>query len=708
MADRCFQSDYYRKNCPLMVGVKPYIPRITIDPEHSFVKKLNDWSAAYGKTSKENMTPPIIRQHPGNPLAVIEGEDKVDYVLTDKNEGGVHFADARARQLAKEFLWDLGEGMSTTGSGLPVDYFQKVIMLPTDGTRTGFEYDKNTYANAYSRQNSAKVAREQLPKNIKAVDLMGVVKEIMMSDMVVETIRQKMGYYDLSTNDRFENVSNGILGDLLNVDANHLSGTDDISLSPLYLRKISSPKFEPRPDGSLLVSTSFQYDFGKLFKEANFWPRRACRPSKFRKGSSVKFFRRVGMACPSFVSIGGTFVLEDELEERDHILKENQEYHIERMTKYGKEPFEKRTTYPTGHCDLVYVKGTKDAKTQKVARFQLFTKTRLDHRVVLPFVLVCEMIKSELVMYLTLLHIIFLQMTNPQSCRYEPSQMEPGEATVTAYQRLVETLFPCKAWWGNGAIKSGERWKLSTMGLYSKLPTFFAPTMERIENALDVQSTDERTQKKMALIKENLGVDGRPHYGFIPVVESNSLMFTPDDRAFLQNNGDKIVKENDVKHVFDMRNERMKGPLPRTVVSAVASLSAFEKKEESTRTTRFTADLQPPCTPLLKAETMRIFRIRSYYEGEQEPDYAVKIQGRLDALRLTAFRDQVTLGMDNVHEYLERLKVPEGEHADVIRRFEEEMSAEGGYEPEEGSEWERRDKESGEPLTKKVRLNDKE
>ena len=67
-----------------MVGVKPYIPRITIDPEHSFVKKLNDWSAAYGKTSKENMTPPIIRQHPGNPLAVIEGEDKVDYVLTDK------------------------------------------------------------------------------------------------------------------------------------------------------------------------------------------------------------------------------------------------------------------------------------------------------------------------------------------------------------------------------------------------------------------------------------------------------------------------------------------------------------------------------------------------------------------------------------------------------------------------------------------------
>lgn len=702
----CYRSRYFDVNRPLAVGVKPYLPGQTISRDHSFVKSLDKWSDTDGKTPKSEMTPPMIRNHPGNPIAVIEGSDNIDYVLTDKNEGGKHFADKRARQLAKDLLWDLGEGLAETGSGLPPNYFQDVIMLPTDGTKTQYKYDVTDYYDAYSRQSGVKIAKAQLAKDIGGTDLKGVVKEIMMSDMMIGTIRQKIGYYELSTNERFENVTNKTLGYLLHADGNHLNGTDDISMSPLFIKKIRSPKFQHKNNGSV-ITTSFDYGFGKLFKESNMRTTEfICRPSKFRKSSDVKFLRRVGFTCQSFMSVGGTYFLqsENELTEREEILRDNQEYHIERMTKAGITPFEKRKIFPTGHSNLTFTRGGKDS-TSKVARFLLFMKTTLDHRTVFPFVLALEMIKSELVTLLTLISIIFHQLTNPQSNQFEPSEMIPGEATIMVYQRLVETLFPCSSWWNSGTIKSGERWKMSTLSLFSRNVTTLAPAMYKVERALDIENTDERTRTKMGHIKKVLEENTQSRYMFFPVIESNSLVFTADDSAFCTNNCANILPENKVKELFDLRNERSKGPLQRSVVSAVVSLGAFEKAGDGEKKSRLTAELQQPTLQLSKAETIRIFCFPKNDVGEDEPEYDVKIKGYLQSLRIFARRDQTVLSVDNIHGYLQRLGVLEKEQADVIRLFEDEVAAEESYEQDEGDDFKRQDGESS-PKRAKLCVNE--
>lgn len=707
--DSSFQSDFYRSYCPLTVGVKPYLPGITIDRDHPFVSKMDEWANAHGKKPQDELTPPNIRDHPGNPIAVIEGSDKVDYVMTDKNRGGKDFADEYARKLAADLRWDLGEGVAAS-FGVPADYLADVIMVPTDGTRLGYRYDKSAYSNAYLRQSSAKVAKEQLPKSIKGNTLKGVVKEIMNSEMVVETIRQKMGYYNLSTNDRFENLSNEELSELLITDANHLSGTADISLSPLYVKNIRNPEFELKPDGGAVTWANFDYGYGKLFSDRNIHDKRVCKKSQFRKQGALRYFRRLGEGCQSFMSLGGTLALEDEkeLEERDQILKDNQEFIIEKMTMRGKVPYEKSTTYPIGHFDLMHNKGIKEATPKaKVAHFQLYKKTRLDHKVVLPFVLVLEMFKSELIMYLALICIFYHQITNPQSCQFESGEMEPGERTVITYQRLVETMHPCAPWWGGGVIMSGERWKETSRWLFSRRPTFLASTLLNLTEVLGLAETDERTKEKWNKIKEELK-SGQFHYLFLPIVESKNLTFTTDDRVFCTNNSRCILKENQVKELFDMRFERNKGPLPRTMVSSVVTLSAFERSKGDTKTSRMSVELQQPCTTLLKAETIRIFRIRSNKMGEQEPDYDVKIKGYVEAMRIEAFKDHELLSSNNIQEYMRRSNVPENEQADVIRHFEDEVAAKEERELEGGCEGTEGNANCDEPSAKKAKLGEDE
>ena len=708
-SDQCFRSEFFSRYCPLNPGVKPYLPGITISKDHSFVKKMDDWKIAHGGKRNDELTPPVIREHPGNPLAVIEGSDNIDYVLTDKNHGGRYFADELAQRQALSLCWDLGDGVAAQLGVHPL-YFSCVIMLPTDGTQTNYRYDKSVYTNAYMRQSSAKVAKEQLPETIKGTTLHEVVNEVMNSDMVVQTIRKNIGYYELSTNDRFENLSNQKLRELLDVDANHLSGTDDISLSPLFVQKIRKTEYEPRPDGSSVTYPLFDYGFGKLFNESNILTGRVCRLTKFRKGKSVKFYRRVGLACPSFLSVGGTLALqdEDELEERDRILKDNQEYQIERMQMRGLTPYEKSKTYATGSFDLVYNTGSKDAAPKKkVAHFQLFTRTKLDHRAVLPFVLVLEMIKSELVTYLALICIIHHQMNNPHSCRFESGDVKPGDATISVYQRLVETLFPCSAWWGDGTIISGDKWKMTTKMILSRWATFLSSSEESTEEVLDVAGADERTKTKWNKIMETLRENGQfHHYLFLPVLESKSLTFTKDDRVFCTNNRKCILTENQVKKLFDHRFERTKGPLPRTVVSAVVSLGALEKPKEDFKVTRMTLDLQQPSNTLLKAETIRIFRIVSDNTGEQEPEYDVKINGYVEALRISAFKNNEVLSTSNIQEYLECLNLPENEKADVITCFEDQEATEETREFEGECEGNQKNSDREEPIAKKARLSD--
>ena len=111
-------------------------------------------------------------------------------------------------------------------------------MVPTDGTQTNYRYDMSVYTNAYIQQSSAKAAKKQLPETIKGTSLHEVVNEVMNSDMVVQTSCKNIVYYELSTNDRFESLSNQNLRELLDVNANHLSGRDDVSLSALFVHKI--------------------------------------------------------------------------------------------------------------------------------------------------------------------------------------------------------------------------------------------------------------------------------------------------------------------------------------------------------------------------------------------------------------------------------------------------------------------------------------
>ena len=455
-SNRCFKSDLYDHRRVLSVGVKPYIPGFTINCNHRFVKRLEEWKSMYGSLSKEDMTPDVIREHPGNPLAVIEGSDGRDYVMTDKNEGGKHFDDALAKELASDLLWDLGEGLSQSVPGFPEEYFKKFIMVPSDGTEKDYEYDVMTYAAAYEKQNATKIARQQLPKDIKGVDAKGVIDEIMRSEMVVKNIRKVIGYYDLVDGRPFEAITEKVVSDMLAADATHLSGLEQIALSPLFVTDINS-RHEIRRNESFVVSTNFTYGYGKLFNEKNIshGPRKPCHLSKLTQKNSVKYIRRLGMVCPSFVGVGGTYVLDGEKSERQSMMVDNQEYMAEKMKGAGKEPFEKHAIYATGHSELSFNNANTD--NSGVARFQLFMKTVIDRRRIFPFILLCEMIKSEVCTYIALIKMFFHQLTNPNSYWYEKSEMEPGDATVTVYRRLIETLYPCEHWWKNGVIKSGKR-----------------------------------------------------------------------------------------------------------------------------------------------------------------------------------------------------------------------------------------------------------
>ena len=443
----CFQSPIYKDCSPLTVGVKPYIPGVTISREHSFVKKLDEWKLAYGKVPKKEITGEIIRAHPGNPLAVIEGDGNIDYVLHAKGEGGKHFSNLHARQLADDYLWDLGEGLAELNIGLPKNYWKDYIFTPNDGFQTQYQFDKDGYEAAYGRQRSAAFARGQLPKDIKGEKTNEVIEEIMKSPMVIGTIRQMLGYYELSTNDRFADVSGNLVRDLLATDANNLSGTKDVALSPLFIKKIIIP--EPRSKFSTITSSSsFDYGFGRLFNRSNLRTTNGCRPSEFSKGLNVNCIRRVGLACESYIGLGGRFVLDrDELKEREQLLQNNQEFHRDRMIAAGLPVYDRRQTYAVGHLDLDRRESTNQAAEKtSPAHFLLYLKTKLNHRWVLPFVLQSEMFKSELVTILTLLLIIEAQTRNPSSSRYETDPLEQGERTVAVYQRLVETWFPCKPW----------------------------------------------------------------------------------------------------------------------------------------------------------------------------------------------------------------------------------------------------------------------
>lgn len=699
--DQCFQSDLYRQISHLTVGVKPYLPGITIGREHSFVKRMEDWKLTYGKTPKSERTPDVIRAHPGNPLAVIEGKDNIDYVLHDKSEGGTHFADQHAKDLADAFLWDLGEGLAETGAGLLEKYWQRVIMKPTDGSRREYKYDKGRYEQEYSKQRSAKLAREQLPDNIKGKSTEDVIAEVMLSSMVVESLRQKLGYYELSTNDRFENVSDRVLKELMAVDGNHLSGTDDVSLSPLFLQRILDPQIAKKKGSSVGVSTSFNYGFGKLFKKSNIRTTRGCRPSKFNKGLNVNCLRRVGLACPSYIGLGGTFVLNrEEIAERKQILQNNQELIRERMLKAGMDPPERRQIYGVGNLDLVR-RETNDQATENTgpAHFVLFSRTKLHHRCVLPFVLTSEMIKSELVTYLTLLRIIDAQMRSPLSYRHEKDPLNIGERTVIEYQRLVETLYPCKAWWGDGTIISGERWKMTTMSLFSFYGTKLTPSIWSMRQALDIDDQDERTNEVFEKIQKECDTTAKP-YMFLPVMQSKSLVFTRDDSVFVQNNKDNILKEREVSKLFKLRDERKEGMSPTTVVSAVVSMGAFEitvrDSQGSSTRVRMKVDLQQPSSKLLKAETIRVYCVNSNVHEEEEPDYDVKIEGYLDALKILAFRrDNTTLTRDNIEEYMEDMGLSDQEREDVIHRLVQEIDSDQEDPPDDTTldtkRWKNRD-----------------
>lgn len=143
--DKCFRSTLYKECSPLTIGVKPYIPGVTISREHSFVQKLDDWKISYGKVPKSEITGEIVSAHPGNPLAVIEGDDDIDYVLHDKGEGGKHFSNARARELADCYLCDLGEGLAEMDTGLPENYWKDYIFKPNDGSLLQYKFDKDEY-----------------------------------------------------------------------------------------------------------------------------------------------------------------------------------------------------------------------------------------------------------------------------------------------------------------------------------------------------------------------------------------------------------------------------------------------------------------------------------------------------------------------------------------------------------------------------------
>ena len=673
---------------------------------------------------RAEITGEMIRAHPGNPLAVIEGDDDIDYVLHDKGEGGKHFSNSHAKQLADDYLWDLGEGLAETNVGLPKNYWKDYIFKPNDGSQTQYRYDKETYELEYTKQRSAKFARGQLPKDIKGETTNEVIEEIMKSAMVMGTIRQMMGYYELSTNDRFTHVSGNLIRDLLASDANNLSGTKDVALSPLFIKKLLKPEIVPRPKGSsLTVSSSFDYGFGRLFKRSNLRTTNGCQPSEFNKGQHVNCIRRVGLACQSYMGLGGTFVLHrDELQEREQLLQNNQEFYRERMQTAGLQVYDRRQTYAVGHLDLDRREFTNQAAEKtSPAHFILYLKPKLNHRWVLPFVLQSEMFKSELVTILTLLLIIEAQTRNPLSSRYEKGPLDQGERTVIVYQRLVETWFPCKPWWGDGTIVSGAKYKMTTMSLFSFRGTKLTPTIWQVFKALKIDDQNEEAREARVfeqILKIN-ETSSNKHYMFIPVIESKALVFTKDDSVFAANNKGNILPEKEVAKLFGLRDAR-KGRFPTTVVSAVVSLGAFEVSGKTLQggmgpsRVRMTADLQQPCTQLLKAETMRVFCVGDNDE-EEEPDHATKIQGYLDAVRIKACRQNNTrLTPENIDNYLDEMALSQGEREEVIHQLIKEVESnqedQSDDETNDAGRWKDRDDieslDDDAPLAKRARYAD--
>ena len=147
----CFESVLQERSVrwKRRVAVYSWVP---LDCNQRFVTRLDEWKPLQGSLSKEDMTPDVISEHPRNPPAVIEGLDGLDYVMTDKNEGGKHFDDALAKELASNFLWDLGEGLAQSIPGFPEEYFKTFIMVPSEDK----EYVMVTYAEAYEKQNATK------------------------------------------------------------------------------------------------------------------------------------------------------------------------------------------------------------------------------------------------------------------------------------------------------------------------------------------------------------------------------------------------------------------------------------------------------------------------------------------------------------------------------------------------------------------------
>lgn len=723
-SNKCFQSPIYKDCSPLTVGVKPYIPGVTISREHSFVKKLDEWKLAYGKVPKAQITGEIIRAHPGNPLAVIEGDDNIDYVLHDKGEGGKHFTNLHARQLADDYLWDLGEGLAEANTGLPKNYWKDYIFKPNDGSVTKYQFDKDGYELEYGKQRSAKLARGQLPKDIKGETTKEVIEEIMKSAMVIGIIRQMFGYYELSTNDRFAHVSGNLIRDLLASDANNLSGTKDVALSPLFVKRILQPEILPKNNGSsMTASSTFDYGFGRLFKRSNLRTTNGCRPLEFNKGLNVNCIRRVGLACQSYIGFGGTFVLDrDELQEREQLLQNNQEFHRERMLAAGLQVHDRRPTYAVGHLDLDRREFTNQAAEKtSPAHFLLYLKTKLNHRWVLPFVLQSEMFKSELVTILTLLLIIEAQTHMKKSSRYEGGPLERGERTVAVYQRFVETWFPCKPWWGDGTIVSGAKYKMTTMSLFSFKSTRLTPSIWDVIKALKIDDKEEKTREarvfqKILRIEET---SSNKHYTFIPVIESKTLVFTKNDSVFVPNNKGNIMPEKEVAKLFGLRDAR-KGRLPTTVVSAVVSLGAYEMIGKTSQggkgpsRVRMTADLQQPSTQLLKAETMRVFCVGDN-DDEDEPDHAAKIQGYLDAVRIKACRqNNARLTPENIDSYLDEMALSQGEREEVIHQLVKELESsqedQSDDETNDAGRWKDRDDieslNDDAPLAKRARYAD--
>ena len=263
---------------------------------------------------------------------------------------------------------------------------------------------------------------------------------------------------------------------------------------------------------------------------------------------------------------------------------------------------------------------------------------------------------------------------------------------------------------------------MTTMSLFSFRRTKLTPNISDVSRALKIDDQDKESREAEILRKiqeRERAYDGK-HYMFIPVMESKSLVFTKEDSVFVNNNIGNIMSETEVSRLFGLRDAR-KGRFPTTVVSAVVSVGAFEMMGKTSQggsgpsRVRMTADLQQPCTPLLKAETIRVFCVGDNDE-EEEPDHATKIQGYLDALKIRAARqDNTSLTSENIERYLEDMDLCQEEQDDIIDLLIKEMEAEIGDQSEneasDAGRWKDRTDvqsldEEDTPLAKRARYTD--